>query len=152
MEKSKLFKVAEVRLSYESIHPPEECPQIRQSQDAYKVLLDLWDKDTIDYLEHFLILLLSRSNRAIGVYTLSTGGISGTVVDTKVLFAMVLKSGASGIILSHNHPSNNLKPSNADIGLTKKIKEGSKVLDINLIDHLIISRFGYYSFADEGIL
>lgn len=83
---------------------------------------------------------------------LSKGGVSGTIVDSKILFGLVLKSGASGMVLSHNHPSANLSPSNADMQLTQQIKEGAKLLDISLLDHLIISRHGFYSFADEGNL
>lgn len=152
MDTKKLFRVAEVQLSYKVVHPPNECPQIRHSKDAYNILMNLWDMETIDYLEKFLVLLLNRNNKVFGVHTLSKGGVSGTIVDTKVLFALVLKSGATGMVLSHNHPSANHSPSSADIQLTKRIKQGAELLDITLIDHIIVSRFGFYSFADEGNL
>jgi DNA repair protein RadC len=88
----------------------------------------------------------------LGIYEVSTGGMTGTVADPKLIFAAALKGAACGIILAHNHPSNNLKPSISDEQLTTKIKEGGKLLDIKLLDHLIISSEGYYSFADEGLL
>ena len=80
------------------------------------------------------------------------GSVSGTVVDPKLVFSVALKSMASFIILGHNHPSGNLKPSNADIDLTKKLKEGGKLLDLLILDHIILSRRGYYSFVDEGLI
>ena len=78
--------------------------------------------------------------------------MSGEVADPKVIFAAAIKSAASSIILAHNHPSGNLRPSSADISLTRKIKAGGELLDIAVSDHLIISREGYYSFADEGLM
>ena len=82
----------------------------------------------------------------------STGGMSGTVADPKLIFAAALKAGASGMILSHNHPSSNLQPSDADILLTKKVKAGGELLEISVLDHLIVTSEGYFSFADEGLL
>ncbi|MEZ4858417.1 MAG: JAB domain-containing protein [Flavobacteriaceae bacterium] len=85
----------------------------------------------------------------VNIYDKTKGGITGTLVDIKLLFVVVIKSKASGLILAHNHPSGNLKPSNNDITLTKKIREASKFLDIELIDHIIVSNKKYYSFKDE---
>ena len=102
--------------------------------------------------EQFKILLLNRANKVLGIYEVSTGGMSGTVADPKLIFATALKACASSIILSHNHPSGNLKPSNADLQLTQKVKEGGKLLDIEVYDHIILTTEGYYSFADEGQL
>lgn len=102
--------------------------------------------------EEFHILMLNRANQVIKREFISRGGIAGTVVDQKIIFKTACEHLASSIILCHNHPSGNLKPSDADIKLTKKIKEASHLLDITLLDHIIIGENSYYSFADEGVL
>lgn len=83
---------------------------------------------------------------------ISQGGLSGTLADPKVIFAVALKACASGMILAHNHPSGELSPSDADISLTRKLKSGGDILQINVHDHLIVSRYGFYSFLDEGMM
>jgi len=98
------------------------------------------------------VILLNRANRVIGIFNLSTGGTVGTVAEPKLVFASSILRNASSIILAHNHPSGNLKPSTADTELTKKMKEAGKLLDIPVLDHLIVTSEGYYSFADEGII
>jgi DNA repair protein RadC len=102
--------------------------------------------------EEFWILLLNRANRVLGKRPISKGGISGTIVDPKIIFREAIEAKASGLILCHNHPSGNLKPSEADIDLTKRIKEAGRNLEIVILDHLIIGGASFYSFADEGIL
>lgn len=102
--------------------------------------------------EEFNILLLNRANHVLGWFNVSIGGVASTVVDPKVIFSVALKCNASGIILSHNHPSGNLNPSDADLNLTKKLNSGGKLLEINILDHLILTTDRYYSFADEGML
>lgn len=102
--------------------------------------------------EEFWLLILNRSNTVIKKELISRGGVAGTVVDTKIIFKSAIENLASSIIISHNHPSGNLKPSDADIKITKSIKEAGKIMDIPLFDHLIITDKGYYSFNDEGIL
>lgn len=102
--------------------------------------------------EEFWVLLLNRANNIIGKHQISKGGLAGTVVDSKVIFKLALEASASGIIMCHNHPSGNHKPSDADLSLTKRIVEAGKVLDISVLDHLIIAGELYYSFADEGKL
>src|SRR5438128_11419076 len=97
-------------------------------------------------------MFLNRANNVLGMYDVSTGGISGTVADTRVIFVAALKANACGIIISHNHPSGNLKPSRQDEELTQKIKLAGQLLDIKLMDHAIVTADGYYSFADEGLL
>ena len=124
-------------------------PKITSSNDAYMALLPkLQDLNT----EEFWVLMMNRQNEIIELKQISVGGVAGTVVDPKVIFKHALQSLASGIILSHNHPSGNLKPSKADIAITKKLKSAGESLEINVLDHLIISEQGYYSFADEGIM
>jgi DNA repair protein RadC len=102
--------------------------------------------------EEFWIILVNRANKIIEKKRISTGGVSGTVADPRIIFKMAIESLASGIILCHNHPSGNLNPSEADIQLTKKLKEGGKYLDVQVLDHIIITESGFYSFADEGIM
>ena len=150
--KSLLNNVAEVQLSYKSKVPASQRPQLRCSGDAHRVLLSVWDMDTIELQESFMILLMNRANRIIGVYKLSHGGITGTVTDVRLIFIAALKSAACSIILAHNHPSGNLTPSDADKSITKMIQEAGKLLEIKVLDHIILCSDGYYSFADEGII
>jgi DNA repair protein RadC len=127
-------------------------PKITKSSDAFEVLKKHWNLETIDFLEHFKVMLLNRANKVLGIIEISTGGMAGTIADPKVIFIAAIKSAASGIVLAHNHPSGNRQPSQADINLTKKLRSGGELLDIAVLDHLIISSEGYYSFADEGLL
>jgi len=152
MEQNNLFNVAEVEISYKPNYKPSERPQISTSQQAYDILIAHWSLGRIDFLEEFKIILLNRRNKVLGLAEISTGGVSGTLADPKVIFAIALKSGASGVILCHNHPSQELEPSKEDIALTQKLKQGAKLLDISILDHLIISKDNFYSFADEGLI
>lgn len=102
--------------------------------------------------EEFWILFLNRNNRVIQKSCISKGGVSGTVVDVRLILKPAIECLASGIILGHNHPSGNLKPSQEDIQLTQKVKQAAKLIDISVLDHLIIGDRKYYSFADEGII
>ncbi|WP_337967413.1 DNA repair protein RadC [uncultured Flavobacterium sp.] len=102
--------------------------------------------------EEFWVLFLNNSNKVISKVQLSKGGITGTIVDTRLVFHYALETKATGLILCHNHPSGNLQPSNADIEITKKIKIAGESLDVKVLDHLIITETNYYSFVDEGIL
>lgn len=151
-QQSKQFQVAEIQLSYRSTVKASERAKISGSKDAYEILRSTWDNSRIELIEQFKILLTNRANKVLGIFEVSSGGISGTVADPKLIFIAALKAGACGMILAHNHPSGNLMPSQADIDLTKKIKEGGKLLEIQVLDHVIISFEGYYSFADEGLI
>lgn len=151
MKDLSLFQVAEIKLTYVSKVKAMDRPHILSSKDGYNILLNNWS-DQIEFVEEFNILLLNRTNRVMGVYNISKGGQSGTVVDAKVIFIAALKARASSIILAHNHPSGNLKPSQADIDITKKLKQAGELLDLAVLDHLIVTPFGYYSFADDGQL
>ena len=150
MEQKEFFNVAEVQLSYKPHFKAQERPQINSARQAYQILLDSWDKSLINYLEQAKMILLNRNNRVLGLVDLSKGGGASTVMDTRVVFAIALKSTATSIILAHNHPSGNVRPSSEDIRVTKKLKEAAKLLDIELHDHLIISENGYFSMAEEG--
>ncbi|MDB5230469.1 MAG: repair protein [Chitinophagaceae bacterium] len=144
--------VAEVELVYRTKVKASERRQVTDGNTAFRILLDVWNLDKIDLLEEFKILLLNRSNHVLGIAHLSSGGITGTVVDPRHIFALAIKANATSIILSHNHPSANLKPSQADLDITQKIKQAGTFLDIKVLDHLIMSCDGYYSFSDEGII
>ena len=146
------FPVQEVELVYKQKFKPSERPKITNSTETYRVLLSTWNLGIIGFIEEFKILLLNRANRVIGCYEVSSGGLCGTIVDPRLVFAAALKSCATGLILAHNHPSGNLIPSEADLQLTSKLKEGGRLLDIMVIDHIILSGEGYMSFADEGYI
>ena len=147
-----LSQVAEVQLSYKSKVSAKDRPMVRNSQDTYDILMQIWDQDTLELAESFKVLFLNRANRVMGVYSLSHGGMTGTVADPKLVFIAALKAAACNIILAHNHPSGNLTPSSADISLTEKMVQAGKFLDINVLDHLIVTADGYLSFADDGLM
>jgi DNA repair protein RadC len=124
-------------------------PKVTCSEDAYKYIKpDLLDLPH----EEFWVILLNRANYIIKKQPVSSGGVSGTIADPKIIFKVALENLASGIILAHNHPSGNLKPSEADLQLTSKLKAAGKFLDLPILDHLIFTNDSYYSFADEGKL
>ena len=145
-------QVAEVELIYKTKIKASERPHIKSSKDAADLLKQIWRDDKIDFVEQFKVLLLNKANRVLGLFEASSGGLTGTVADPRLIFVAALKANACGIIICHNHPSGNLKPSKADEDLTQKIKYAGKFLDITVFDHLIITSEGYYSFADDGLL
>jgi len=126
-----------------------EKNKITNSKDAF----ELFQGELADTKwEGFMILLLKRSNQIIDIIKISEGGLSGTIADPKKIFKSALERNTSAIILCHNHPSGNTKPSESDIALTKKLKSGGSLLDINILDHIILGDETYFSFADEGLL
>ena len=124
-----------------------ERPRITHSRDAFNTIAPLL---TDLHHEEFWLLLLNKANEVFARERLSTGGMSGTVVDIKMVLKAALDGKAAAFIAIHNHPSGNLQPSQADVDLTRKLKQSGAILDLPLLDHLIISERGYYSFADEG--
>ena len=102
--------------------------------------------------EEFYIILLNQANKIIKVQRISQGGISGTVIDVRIIYKHAINLNACSVIMAHNHPSGNIKPSDADIQITKKCREAGKTLDVPVMDHLIVTEKEYYSFADEGII
>ncbi|HWZ15347.1 MAG TPA: DNA repair protein RadC [Mucilaginibacter sp.] len=121
---------------------------IGSSRDAYNIMR----RHLVDLNhEEFWIILVGRSQKVLAKELVSKGGLSATVVDPKIIFSIALQHQATGIIMIHNHPSGNLKPSHNDIHLTKKLAEAGTLLEIKILDHLIISDSGFYSFADEGL-
>lgn len=144
--------VAEITLKYNPNIPASKRPVVNCAADAHKIFMSTWDKDILELQEQFKIMLLNRNNRVLGVVTTSTGGITGTIADPKVIFAAALKGAASSVILAHNHPSGNLSPSNQDKTITRKLSQIGVMLEINVVDHLIFTTDSYYSFSENGIL
>ena len=145
-------RIPQIELSFRYPISPLDLPIVTNTQQAYKVLIDSWNLNHIELIEQFKVLLINKSNRLLGIYELSSGGTNATIADPKLIFAAALKSVAAAIILAHNHPSGSLSPSTKDINLTKKIKQGAALLDIEVIDHLIITKENYLSMAEKGLL
>jgi DNA repair protein RadC len=144
-------RLQEIEILYRNKLKQSDMLKVTSSLDAYEYFKSIWSLH-IDRLEEFVILCLNRANKVLGYSKISMGGISGTVADPKVIFQVALKANASAIILCHNHPSGNTAPSDNDIQLTKKLKSAGGFLDLTVLDHLIITSDGYYSFADEATL
>lgn len=146
-------KVNEITVGYREKRDIHEMQAITSSRDAANVIFKQWDKKTIGLQESFKVLLLNNANKIKGICQLSTGGITGTMVDIRILFAVIIKTLTVNVILVHNHPSGKLIPSEADKQLTEKIKKAAVLFDVKVLDHLIVTPHGaYFSFADEGIL
>ncbi|MDB5281550.1 MAG: hypothetical protein JWO06_625 [Bacteroidota bacterium] len=126
-----------------------EKPVIRSSKDSFEYIYP----EVADLPhEEFYVLYLNKSNKVLTHKNISTGGVSGTIADTKIILKGAIELLASSIIAVHNHPSGNVSPSQSDIDLTKRLKEAAKMMDVNLLDHLIIGEKKYYSFSDSGML
>jgi len=144
-------QLAKIKVSYSHKVKPSDLETLSSSRDVYQKLLSIWDEQ-LEHIECFYLLLLSRSNKVLGYYLLSKGGQSGTVADPKCIFQVALKCNAIAIIVAHNHPSGNTRPSEMDIRLTCKLIEGGKLLELPVLDHLIITPEAYFSFADDGLM
>ncbi|WP_077920562.1 JAB domain-containing protein [Spirosoma sp. 209] len=147
-----LFRVNEIEIIYRNPVPYQDRIQIRQSATAYEILRAMWDINRMELVEEFKILLLDQKNNCLAVSDIASGGMSACLADPRVIFATALKARATGLILAHNHPSGNLTPSEADQVLTRKLKDGGKLLDIAVLDHLIVTPHSYLSFADDGLM
>lgn len=146
-------KVNEIQISYLEKLSTLKSLSMTNSKEVAELLFKNWDNQTIGLHETFKVLLLNQSNKVKGIYPLSHGGITGTLVDVRILFAIILKTLSVGIILAHNHPSGQLKASGPDKQLTQKIKQAAQLFDVKVLDHIILAPDGrYYSFADNGIL
>ena len=141
-----LYSVSEVKLTYESKH--RKKMKADTSAKAYVLLMNNWEQ--IEYRESFKILLLDITRQVLGINTVSMGGLSDAQVDVRMILQAALLAKADGIVICHNHPSGNVKPSFRDDMMTVKINKACRAMDIELIDHLIIAPYGYYSYADEG--
>ena len=145
------YIVSEVQLKYK---PQPLTETISGAKDIHKLLVNrVYDEETIGYKETFKVLLLNNANKIIGYTTISEGGLTSTIVDVRVIMQTALVSNASAIILTHNHPSGNTRPSCHDDSLTKKIKAACEIMDIRLLDHIIVTPYdSFYSYCNEGRL
>ena len=153
-EKGARLKIAEVDLVLKPPHDLIDRPKVTSSAFAADILFDNWNLRKIGLQEQFKVMLLNRYSVVLGISTISTGSISGTVSDPKLIFAAAIKSIAASIILARNHPSGNKKPNDADIRLTHKLYKAALLLDMRILDHIILTpkKGWYYSFTDEGKL
>lgn len=146
------LKVAKIKISYHNKIHPDNRAIVKDSKDAYDILLKGWNKNYIQIVEEAKLLMLDKRNACLGIADLFRGGVSSCVIDPKIVLATSLVSGASGIILAHNHPSGNLKPSKSDIDITRRISNGASIVGLQLLDHMIITPHGYYSMLDNGLV
>ena len=146
-------QVNEIKISYQGGVKSNAWKKVTTSQDAAQLIYGNWDYGTIGLQECFKVVLMNNANRVKGIYQISQGGMTSTVVDLRIMFAVILKSASLAILLTHNHPSGLLRPSQADIQLTEKIGKAAELFDIKLLDHLILAPDGgFYSFSDDGLL
>lgn len=144
------MKLSEIKVSFS--HENKVRTTIKDSSDAHMAFSSIWNYSTIELLEEFKVIYLNRRLEVLGAYHLSKGGISQTVADPRLIFSIAMKSNASSILVAHNHPSGNLKPSDSDIKLTRKLKAIGELMEIMVSDHLILTKDDFFSFADKGLL
>ncbi|NLU94889.1 JAB domain-containing protein [Chitinophaga sp. Ak27] len=146
------YQVNEISVSYKPAFKIADRPLINDSNSCAKLLRASWDPGKLQFIEEFKVAFFTRGNRLIGIFQVSSGGTCEIIVDLKVLFATALKVNAAKMIITHNHPSGSLNPSQPDLRLTQKIKEAGLLLGIALLDHIILTADSYYSFADQGLI
>ncbi len=147
-----IWQVAEIGIVYRNKVPVSNLQTISSSQVVERVFREHWSNG-IEVLEEFYCIFLNRENKPKGIFHASKGGLVGTVADQRVIFGIAVRIFATSIIVAHNHPSGNLKPSKQDLDLTQKLKQSGLILEIPIVDHLILApQQGYYSFADEGMI
>ena len=139
----------EITINFKMLLPLLSDTGITSSRDAAEIYRR-YCSEKIHYKEEFFIMLLNTANKPLGICKISEGGLSSTTVDVRNIFQTALKANAANVILFHNHPSGNLRPSEADRSITKKIIEAGKVMDIKVLDHVIMTAESYFSFTDEG--
>ena len=143
------MKINEVQIVYKRKNSLK--PKFKDSNQVYKILYPFFE-NVIDHHESFKILLCDNNNRVLGIHQVSEGGLTGTVVDIRIIAQSIILSNAKSVILAHNHPSGNLEPSKQDKNVTNKIKNMCELLEVKLLDHIILTSENYFSFADEGII
>jgi len=141
-----------VRISFDRRCPVSERVYLKESIQAYRAFMAIWDHETIDLYEEFKVIYLDQGNGVMGYRDLARGSCTGATVDIKHLLSIALACNACCILLAHNHPSGRTEPSRMDIQLTQKVKGGAELLGLTLLDHLVITKEGYYSFGEEGEL
>lgn len=147
-----VMDIPEIKIRYNRSARKRFFGKITSSKDVSEFLRKTYQRGQVQLQEQFIVLYLNQSNTIVGYYKHTVGGINSTIADVRLVLSVGLKCAAVGIILAHNHPSGNTKPSQADLDLTRKIKEAASFMDIGVLDHLIITKDSYYSFADEGLL
>lgn len=149
---SPAFELHEIEVTYKNPVRLHERPNISQSSDVAQVFRSSWDTGKIEYQEQFKVMLLNQASHVLGILEISSGGLNACAVDPKVIFGAALKAAATRIILAHNHPSGNLKPSKADEKITEKLCQAAKLLDMTILDHIILSKDHHFSFADHELI
>lgn len=144
--------IPEFKISLSHKVKPSERIIVKTSEEAAAVCRQVFDADTIEWVESFIVIALNKANKVIGFYKVSQGGVSGTIADPRVIMQFSLLSNASCLLLCHNHPSGSLKPSAQDQALTQKVKQAAMLFDTIILDHIILTDNGFFSMADEGIL
>ncbi|AZB24809.1 DNA repair protein [Chryseobacterium bernardetii] len=141
-------KLMEISVTYNTGNL--EKIRINSHKEAYNLIIENWNMGTIEFQEECKVIMMNKGNFVLGIYNVSKGGIDSSVVDIRIILAVALKCNATQLILVHNHPSGNLNPSSSDQTITKNLKNACELLNISLLDHLIITRKGYYSFNEEN--
>jgi len=145
---TQMYKAAEVKLTYVTQERASHRIPIKSAEDAACLFFMVWDMSTIEHIEEVKMILLNRANQVLGVVHLSKGGISGSIIDSRVILQYAIKANASAVILAHNHPSGNLNASEADVRITERVKEALKLVEIQLLDHLILIKDEEYMTID----
>ena len=146
------MKIPKVKIQVK-IENLTEATKLTSSSDVYKELHGLYDQDSVYYPEESIIIFMNRSNKVLGYKKISSGGVTGTVVDARIIFTHALMvPGCVSVIVSHNHPSGQVNPSKEDIKLTDKLKKAGDIIDIKITDHIVYTPEKYFSFSDEGLI
>lgn len=126
--------------------------KIKSSKDAVSIFREVWDNDSLEICESVIVVFLNRSNNTIGWLKVSQGGLSSTIIDNRLILVTALNCLASAMIVCHNHPSGNTEPSQADFKITEKLKKAAELLDIQVLDHIVLTEESFYSMADNGTM
>lgn len=147
-----MIKIPEIKMtvSFDKKVKRSELVYLSDSEMTAKVLRDIFNKDTFDWTEEVVMLCMNRANAVVGFYKISTGGMTSSIIDPRVVFSVALNCGSSSIILAHNHPSGNCVPSDQDKKITKDLKKSGELLNIRVLDHIILTTDKYYSLNEQG--
>lgn len=146
------MQLPELRIKVERKDGDGQVYQVKSSNDAASFFRTIFNADTLLWTEESAMICLNRANQVIGYFKVSSGGTASTIMDAKVIFTQALQAGAHSIILAHNHPSGDLRPSEVDIKLTKQLVKGAQLLDMSVLDHIILTESGHTSMADENYI
>ncbi|MBO6573162.1 MAG: JAB domain-containing protein [Balneola sp.] len=144
--------ISEVSLAYKATKSVETLPSITSPQEATEYLRSIWDENTLELREEFIVVLLNNAKKVLGWSRISIGGSTATIVEPSAVFQLALLGKADSIICAHNHPSGNLRASSADISLTRRLTDAGKLLGITVDDHVILTQGGYLSLREQGLI